>query len=64
MHRIKMRLSGTQEDLDKWVMFLRKVESRANLIRILEVSEYYKNRGESVLYRCYAEIELLVDPEN
>lgn len=63
MHRIKMRLSGTQEDLDKWLVFLRKVEARANLIRLLEVSEYYKNRGESLMFRCYVELELLVDPE-
>jgi len=59
-HRIKMRLSGTEEDLQNWLIFLRKVEEKG-LIEILEQSHPYKNRGESKLYRVYAEIDLKVD---
>ncbi len=61
MHRIKMRLSGTEEDLKDWLLFMDAVD-RKGLIEILEKSSPYKNRGESKLYRVYLEIDLKVDP--
>lgn len=59
---IKMRLTGTQTDLDKWLKFLQRVDSK-ELIEILEVSDFYPNRGSSKLGRQYLEINLLVEPE-
>lgn len=63
MHRIKMRLSGTPDDLDKWLTFLKRVEGKG-LIELMEVGEKYANtrKGESKYFRQYLEIELLVDP--
>ncbi len=61
MHRIKMRLSGTEEDLKDWLLFMDAVD-RKGLIEILEKSTPYKNRGESKLLRVYLEIDLKVDP--
>ncbi len=55
---IKMRLSGTKEDLEKWAWFLELIESK-DMITILDKSEkLYPNRGESVYYRAYFEIKL------
>lgn len=59
-HRIKMRLSGTQEDLNGWLYLLKKLEQR-RLIRILEQSQPYPNRGSSLLYRVYIDVELAID---
>ena len=60
---IKIRLQGTQADLDKWLKFLQRVDSK-ELIEILEVSSFYQNRGSSKLGRQYMEVELLVDPDS
>jgi hypothetical protein len=56
-----MRLSGTEEDLKDWLLFMDAVD-RKGLIEILEKSTPYKNRGESKLLRVYLEIDLKVDP--
>lgn len=56
---VKMRLTGTQTELDKWLKFLGRVENK-ELINILETSSFYPNRGSSKLGRQYMEIELLV----
>lgn len=61
MRRVKMRLSGTVEDLQSFLYLFRSA-SRAGLLRILEESKPYKNRGESELYRVYLEVELRIDP--
>lgn len=58
---VKMRLTGTQAELDKWLKFLQRVDSK-ELIEILEVSSFYPNRGSSKLGRQYIEVELLVEP--
>lgn len=60
-HRIKMRLMGTKEDLEKWLWFAEKMQERG-LATIIEKSTPYKNRGESIQYRVYLEIDLLLDP--
>lgn len=60
-HRIEMRLMGTTEDLERWLWFVEKMQERG-LARIIEKSKPYKNRGESLQYRCYLKIELLLDP--
>lgn len=59
---IKMRLTGTQAELEKWLKFLERVDSK-ELINILEVSSFYPNRGNSKLGRKYMEVELLVEPD-
>lgn len=56
-HRIKMRLSGTQDDL-KAYLYLLHAMNRKGLIEILEESQHYRNRGESKLYRVYLEVNL------
>jgi hypothetical protein len=60
-HRIKKRLMGTKEDLERWLWFIRKMQERG-LIKIIECSAPYQNRGESLQYRVYIELELLLDP--
>jgi hypothetical protein len=56
-HRIKMRLSGTEDDLKAYLYLLRAMDKKG-LIEILEESKPYKNRGESKFFRCYLEINL------
>ncbi len=56
-HRIKMRLSGTEEDLKAYLYLLHAMD-RKGLIEILEESKPYRNRGESKFLRCYLEINL------
>ena len=60
-HRIKMRLTGTQADLEVWVELVRKM-AKHRVVELLEVSAPYANEGESQFYRCYLEVDLLVDP--
>jgi hypothetical protein len=63
MHLIDFRLSGTSENLDNWIVFLRAVE-RKELISILEVSKYYpntRNDSQSKVMRCYIKINLNVE---
>lgn len=62
-HRIKMRLTGTETDLEKWLWLMRKMNERG-LISILESSKPYPNRGESQFYRVYLEINLAVSEED
>jgi hypothetical protein len=57
MNQIDMRLMGTEEDLKRWIWFLRLLHDK-KLITILEESKPYKNRGESLLYRQYIKIRL------
>ena len=59
-NRIKMRLMGTEEDLQRWLWFVEKMQERG-LINIIENSKPYKNRGQSQQYRHYLEIDLLLD---
>lgn len=61
-HRIKMRLSGTQDDL-KAYLYLLHAMNKKGLIEILEESQSYRNRGESKLYRVYLEVNLNI-PED
>lgn len=61
-HRIKMRLSGTQDDL-KAYLYLLHAMNKKGLIEILEESQPYRNRGESKLYRVYLEVNLNI-PED
>ncbi|MHC5740154.1 hypothetical protein [Nostoc sp.] len=58
-HRIKMRLMGTPEDLERWLWFVEKMQERG-LATIIEKSSPYKNRGESLQHRVYLEVDLLV----
>lgn len=50
---IKLRLQGTLEEIE-W--FKEKINQDKN-IRVLEVSELYKNRGISEYYRVYIDAE-------
>jgi hypothetical protein len=59
-HRIKMRLSGTKEDLEKWLWFVGKMDQKG-LVEIISRSEPYANRGESKESRVYLEINLNIE---
>ena len=62
-HRIKMRLMGTETDIEKWLWLMQKMNERG-LIEILETSNFYPNRGDSKLYRTYLEIDLTVSEDS
>jgi len=59
-HRIKMRLTGTKEDLEKWLWFVGKMDQKG-LVEIISRSEPYANRGESKESRVYLEINLNIE---
>lgn len=59
-HRIKMRLTGTKEDLEKWLWFVAKMDQKG-LVEIVNRSEAYPNRGESKESRVYLEINLNIE---
>jgi GTPase SAR1 family protein len=59
-NRIKMRLTGTQDDLQRWVWLVEKLQERG-LVLVVEKSKPYANRGESLQSRVYLEIDLLLD---
>lgn len=59
-HRIKMRLTGTKEDLEKWLWFVGKMDQKG-LVEIINRSEPYANRGESKESRVYLEINLNIE---
>ena len=50
---VKIRLMGTLEDLERFVADL------STHYHLLEVSEPYKNRGNSELYRLYVTVQSL-----
>lgn len=56
-HRIEMRLMGTKEDLEIWLLLVRKMQDH-QILEILEESAPYPNRGESKLYRVYLKVDL------
>lgn len=59
-HRIKMRLMGTKDDLERWLWFVDKMQERG-LATIINKSRPYANRGESLEHRVYLEIDLELD---
>lgn len=48
---MKIRLTGTQDELEKYIVTLKLNYKEC----ILECSGLYKNRGDSKLFRCYIE---------
>ena len=54
----KIRLMATQQELDNWKAFF-DLLADANVIRLLETSGNYSNRGNSQYQRAYLEAELL-----
>ena len=57
---MKIRLISWHEDNENFVSILKKLEE-INLVKIVEVSKSYPNRGNSVCERKY--IELSINPE-
>lgn len=55
VYLIKIRLHGVEEEIQE---FLAELESNKNF-KILSVSEFYKDRGNSVYYRCYIDAEMV-----
>ena len=56
-HRIDMRLMGTKEDLEIWLLLVRKMQDH-QILEILEESAPFPIRGESKLYRVYLKVDL------
>lgn len=54
----KIRLTATEHEIENWKAFF-DLLARANVIRLLEVSDNYSNRGNSQYQRAYLEAELL-----
>lgn len=52
---LKIRLVGTKEETAKAVNLLRELEK----LRLLEVSDYYANRGDSLLGRVYVDADII-----
>ncbi len=52
---IKVRLHGTSEEIKRFAEFLYG-EAR---VRVLSCSDPYPDRGKSVYYRAYLDVELL-----
>lgn len=50
---LKIRLQGTKQDI-RWFS---KILNRNKLIRVLQISELFENKGTAKYYRAYAEIE-------
>ncbi len=58
----KIQLSATSEEITNWVTFFKALES-ASVIRLLEISDNYLDRGNSQYQRVCLEAKLLVDIE-
>lgn len=50
---LKIRLQGTKQDI-RWFS---KILDRNKLIKVLQISELFENKGTVKYYRVYAEIE-------
>lgn len=59
MARVKMRLTGTDSDLEPFLLLLKKMEDR-QMVSIIETSKSYPNRGDSKQCRVYLEIDFLL----
>ena len=55
VYLIKIRLHGVEEEIQEC---LAELESNKNF-KILSVSEFYKDRGNSIYYRCYIDAEMV-----
>jgi hypothetical protein len=56
----KIRLTATAQEIENWKAFF-DLLAIAGLIRLLEVSDNYSNRGNSQYQRAYLEADLRVD---
>ena len=50
---LKIRLMGTKSD----ITWFQKILSSNNKIEVLEVSEFYSNKGTKNYYRSYAQVQ-------
>lgn len=50
---LKVRLQGTKQDIKWFSKFLNKTK----VIKVLQISDAFENKGTSNYYRVYAEIE-------
>lgn len=56
---LKIRLQGTKQDI-RWFS---KILDRSKLIKVLQISDLFENKGTAKYYRVYAEIEKSEKPE-
>ena len=56
---LKIRLMGTKNDI-KW---FKKILEREKKIKVLEISDFFTNKGTNKYYRVYAEIEKTSKPK-
>ena len=52
---LKIRLHGESEEVDKFIEWL---EAQNEEVKILNESEFYKDRGKSVYVRKYLDIDM------
>ena len=50
---LKIRLMGTKSD----ITWFQKILRRSNKIEVLEVSDFYSNKGTRKYYRAYAQVQ-------
>ena len=50
---LKIRLMGTKSD----IAWFQKILSSNNKIEVLEVSEFYSNKGTRKYYRAYVQVQ-------
>jgi hypothetical protein len=50
---LKIRLMGTKSD----IAWFQKILSSNNKIEVLEVSDFYSNKGTKNYYRAYAQVK-------
>lgn len=60
-HRIDMRLTGTQEDLEVWLKLVRKMAEH-KVVDIIQESRLYPNRN-SQLCRIYLQLNVRYFPD-
>ncbi len=51
---IKLRIQGTEEEIKRYKELMKQDER----IEILQISDLYKNRGETKYCRIYADVEI------
>lgn len=57
---IKVRIMGTIEDINWFTELIKKKSKKADSLKVLGVSDIYKNKGTKKFFREYMEIEKIL----
>ncbi|BAZ11795.1 hypothetical protein NIES4071_36210 [Calothrix sp. NIES-4071] len=58
-NRVKMRLSGTEQELQAWLNYLKLLQDKEH-IKMYGDEKLYAGRSDNDTYRCYVEVDLLI----